>query len=77
MITIQVVGDAFLRQMVRRLVAALLRVGRGQATPQDLAAALRTGRPAFAAEVAPPVGLNMWRVKLGRAQQEIGREDER
>ena len=34
-ITIDVVGDAFLRQMVRSIVAALLRVGRGEATEED------------------------------------------
>ena len=35
-ITIEVIGDAFLRQMVRRIVAALLRVGRGQATVDEV-----------------------------------------
>ena len=40
-ITIDVVGDAFLRQMVRSIVAALVRVGQGAATQEDVAAALR------------------------------------
>ena len=40
MITIDVVGDAFLRQMVRSIVAALLRIGRGEATEEDLVNAL-------------------------------------
>jgi tRNA pseudouridine38-40 synthase len=76
MITIVVVGDSFLRQMVRRLVAALLRVGRGQATADDVSAALRDRRPAFNGEVAPASGLCLWRVRLGRSEQQIGRESE-
>jgi tRNA pseudouridine38-40 synthase len=73
MVTIEVVGDSFLRQMVRRLVAALLRVGRGQATPDDVGAALRQRRPAFNGEVAPAAGLCLWRVKLAGGKQETGR----
>jgi tRNA pseudouridine38-40 synthase len=69
-ITIEVVGDAFLRQMVRRLVAALIRVGRGQATAADVAAALRSRRPAFAGQAAPAHGLCLWRVTLGRQMKE-------
>jgi tRNA pseudouridine38-40 synthase len=65
LVTIEVVGDSFLRQMVRRLVAALIRVGRGQATAADVAAALRSRRPAFAGAVVPPQGLTLWRVTLG------------
>jgi len=65
-VTIEVVGHAFLRQMVRRLVAALIRVGRGQSTPADVVAALRSRQPAFAGAVAPPQGLILWRVTLAR-----------
>ncbi len=71
-ITVIVVGDAFLRQMVRSIVAALLRVGRGEATAEDLEAALRrgsTGKRAFAGAVAPPVGLCLWRVAIGRTRK--------
>jgi tRNA pseudouridine38-40 synthase len=67
-ITIDVVGDAFLRQMVRSIVAALLRVGRGQAVAEDLDAALRTPGRAFAGAIAPPHGLCLRRVVLGRRQ---------
>jgi len=66
LITIDVVGDAFLRQMVRSIVAALLRIGRGEATGEDLAAALRGTPRAFAGAVAPPQGLCLRRVVLGR-----------
>jgi tRNA pseudouridine38-40 synthase len=66
-VTIDVAGDAFLRQMVRSIVAALLRVGRGEATTADIVAALASRRRAFEGAVAPPNGLNLRRVVLGRA----------
>ncbi len=66
-ITIDVIGDAFLRQMVRSIVAALLRVGRGEATADDLAASLASPERAFSGAVAPPQGLCLRRVGLGRA----------
>jgi len=66
-ITIDVVGDAFLRQMVRSIVAALLRIGRGEATAEDLAAALRSRERAFAGAIAPPHGLSLRRVRFGPA----------
>ena len=63
--TIEVVGNAFLRQMVRRMVAALLRVGHGRATVADVKAALAdTGRPAFDGDTAPAHGLVLWRVTV-------------
>jgi tRNA pseudouridine38-40 synthase len=67
MITIDVVGDAFLRQMVRSIVAALLRVGRGEATEEDLVNALRSRGRAFAGAIAPPQGLCLRRVVFGSA----------
>jgi len=71
-ITVIVVGDAFLRQMVRSIVAALLRVGQGEATAVDLETALRhgsTGKRAFAGAVAPPQGLCLWRVAIGETRK--------
>jgi len=70
LITVQVIGDAFLRQMVRRIVAALIRVGRGAADPADVAAALAGRQPAFQGETAPPHGLVLWRVPMGPRRQE-------
>ena len=66
-ITIDVTGDAFLRQMVRSIVAGLIRVGRGESTREELAAALRSPGRAFAGAVAPPQGLCLRRVVLGRS----------
>lgn len=73
LVTIDVVGDAFLRQMVRSIVAALLRIGRGEATAEDLEVALRSPGRAFAGAIAPPHGLCLRRVILGRPQTGIGR----
>lgn len=63
-ITIEVVGNAFLRQMVRRIVAALLRVGHRKATVAEVAAALESKRQAFAGDTAPAHGLVLWRVSM-------------
>jgi tRNA pseudouridine38-40 synthase len=63
-IAIEVVGDAFLRQMVRRIVAALIRVGQGGATVRDVSAALESSQPAFAGDTAPARGLVLWKVPM-------------
>lgn len=68
-ITIDVVADAFLRQMARSIVAALILVGRGEATAEDLEAALRSPGRAFAGAVAPPHGLCLRRVVIGPASK--------
>lgn len=77
MITIEVIGDAFLRQMVRRIVAGLLRVGQGRATAADLAAALASAETAFAGETAPAHGLTLWKVPMGPARRERRHNDEK
>jgi tRNA pseudouridine38-40 synthase len=65
LVTVTVVGDAFLRGMVRRIVAALLRVGRGRASAADVTVALGQTEPAFNGEAAAPRGLTLWRVPMG------------
>jgi len=65
-VTIDVRADAFLRGQVRRMVAALLEVGLGTMTKTDLAAALTAGRPALGGAMAPPHGLCLRHVALGR-----------
>ncbi len=75
MITVKVIGDAFLRGMVRRMVAALLRVGTGRATREEIAVALAAGpKPAFAGEAAPPQGLVLWRVPMKWNIEEVERQ---
>jgi tRNA pseudouridine38-40 synthase len=66
-VTIDVRADAFLRGMVRRIVAVLLRVGHGRMDVAGVAAALDAGRPALSGAAAPARGLCLRRVALGRA----------
>lgn len=72
-VTIDVVGDAFLRQMVRSIVAALIRVGRGEATSEEVAAALRSPDRAFDGATAPACGLCLRRVVI-ETSAEDGRD---
>ena len=65
LVTIDVVGDAFLRQMVRSIVAALIRIGMGRATAEDLLRELGSPGRAFAGSVAPAQGLCLRRVTIG------------
>jgi tRNA pseudouridine38-40 synthase len=65
LVTIDVAADAFLRQMVRRIVAALLEVGHGRTNEEAVAAALASKRPAFNGATAPAKGLSLRRVALG------------
>jgi len=66
LVTIDVAGDAFLRQMVRRIVAILLEVGHGTMDEQAVAEALASRQPALHGAVAPARGLCLRRVVLGR-----------
>ncbi len=65
-VTIDVAADAFLGQMVRRIVAVLLEVGRGKMDGRAVAAALASRRPALDGATAPARGLCLRRVVLGR-----------
>ena len=68
LVTIDVAADAFLRQMVRRIVAALLEVGHGRTNEEAVAEALASERPAFNGATAPAKGLCLRRVVLGPAR---------
>jgi tRNA pseudouridine38-40 synthase len=65
LVTIDVVGDAFLRQMVRSIVAALIRIGMGRATAEDLVEQARSAGRAFDGAVVPAHGLCLRRVTIG------------
>ena len=65
-VTIDVRADAFLRGMVRRIVAALLAVGRGTLEVSAVPGLLTAGKPALAGAMAPARGLCLRRVVLGR-----------
>lgn len=65
LVTIDVAGDAFLQQMVRSIVAALIRIGMGRATAEDLDRELRSPGRAFEGAVVPAHGLCLRRVVIG------------
>jgi tRNA pseudouridine38-40 synthase len=65
LVTVVVVGDAFLRGMVRRIVGTLLLVGRGKTSRGEVARALESTAPAFAGAAAPAHGLTLWHVPMG------------
>jgi tRNA pseudouridine38-40 synthase len=58
----RVIADAFLPQMVRTMVGAIVEVGRGKRTPQGVQELLETRDRRFAGMTAPPQGLTLWRV---------------
>jgi tRNA pseudouridine38-40 synthase len=65
-VTIDVRADAFLRGMVRRMVAVLLAVGRGTLEASAVPGLLAAGKPALDGAAAPARGLCLRRVVLGR-----------
>ena len=75
LVTIDVRADAFLRGMVRRMVAALLEVGLGKRDETDIRAALAARTPALAGAAAPAKGLCLRRVAI-RRRDRIGAEED-
>ncbi|MPZ23324.1 MAG: tRNA pseudouridine(38-40) synthase TruA [Dehalococcoidia bacterium] len=62
LIWIDVSGDAFLPQQVRRMAGALVRVGAGRMQVGEFEATLRGARPGSSAHVAPAAGLCLMRI---------------
>ena len=75
LVTIDVRADAFLRGMVRRIVAVLLEVGHGKLDEEDVREALAARRPARDGAAAPARGLCLRRVALGRRIGGEARDD--
>ncbi|HEY8439355.1 MAG TPA: hypothetical protein VIK65_12155, partial [Candidatus Limnocylindrales bacterium] len=71
LVTIDVRADAFLRGMVRRIVAVLLEVGDGTMTEQEVREALAARVPARNGAAAPARGLCLRRVVLGRRRSDM------
>jgi tRNA pseudouridine38-40 synthase len=74
-VTIDVRADAFLRGMVRRIVAVLLAVGTGRLDPSAIPELLAARQPALDGAAAPARGLCLTRVVMGRPA--AGRRNER
>lgn len=62
LVDIRVTGDAFLRGMVRSIVAVLLEAGRGRLRPSDVGGLLATRTRALHGRAAPARGLTLERV---------------
>jgi tRNA pseudouridine38-40 synthase len=75
LVTIDVRADAFLRGMVRRMVALLLEVGRGKLNDEDVRAALAGRTAARNGAAAPARGLCLRRVALGRRRGATGQTE--
>lgn len=76
LVTIDVRANAFLRGQVRRMVAALIEVGKGKTDKAAIEAALAAPEPAFNGSAAPARGLCLRRVVLGRRPSDDDKEDE-
>jgi tRNA pseudouridine38-40 synthase len=78
LVTIDVRADAFLRGMVRRIVAVLLEVGHGKMDEAAVSAALAAEGPALNGAAAPAKGLCLRKVALGRRPEaDDGEHEER
>jgi len=75
LVTIDVRADAFLRGMVRRMVAILLEVGHGKMTEEEVREAIAARTPARNGAMAPARGLCLRRVVLGRRVGQTGQTE--
>jgi len=62
LITVVVAADGFLYKMVRSIVGALVKVGEGRLTAEELRALVKTKKRTALVETAPAHGLFLWRV---------------
>ena len=65
LIEVTVTGNAFLRRMVRSMVAVLLAAGRGQLAAVDVEQVLDAGQRALRGRAAPACGLTLERISFG------------
>jgi tRNA pseudouridine38-40 synthase len=62
LITVAVAADGFLYRMVRSIVGALVKVGEGRLTVEELQAQVKAKKRRALVETAPAHGLFLWRV---------------
>lgn len=70
LVEVTVEGNAFLRRMVRSLVAVLLAVGRGQMASADVEQVLEARQRALYGRAAPALGLTLERISFGTTGDE-------
>ncbi len=76
LLSIEVHGNAFMKNMVRILAGTLVAVGRGRLKPHDMPRLLESGAlRAHAGETAPAHGLTLVHVELGRSGIPVNTED--
>jgi tRNA pseudouridine38-40 synthase len=75
LVTIDVRADAFLRGMVRRMVAVLLEVGHGTMTEEEVREAISARTPARNGIMVPARGLSLRRVAFGRRRGTTGQTE--
>ncbi|MGH2446948.1 MAG: tRNA pseudouridine(38-40) synthase TruA [Thermoleophilaceae bacterium] len=69
LVEIRVTANAFLRRMVRSIVALLLEVGRGRLAPEAVDELVAGGSRVLHGRAAPPRGLTLERVVYGSADE--------
>lgn len=67
LVEVRVTANAFLRRMVRSIVAILMAVGLGRLAPEEVDRLLAEPRRALHGQAAPPHGLTLERVVYGSA----------
>jgi tRNA pseudouridine38-40 synthase len=75
LVEVRVTADAFLRRMVRSIVAVLLDVGRGRTSPEEVGRLLAAPERALHGAAAPARGLTLERVIYDRQPQSARRSD--
>ena len=70
LLTIAVAADGFLYKMVRSIVGALVKVGEGKMTPEELGVLLAGKKRVPLVATAPAKGLFLWRVWYWRGKSE-------
>lgn len=66
LLTVTIVADGFLYKMVRSIVGALVKVGEGKLSAEQLQAIVASRKRTALVETAPAHGLFLWRVGYGR-----------
>ena len=67
LLAIEVLGNSFMKNMVRIMAGTLVEVGRGRFAPDDIPGMLRQGSDrADAGQTAPPQGLTLIEIELAR-----------